>query len=77
MRTYMITGEKQEDLENIVSNDEFSVTFRSKYLPIISLETEHELEEMREIFPGYTIEEAKVYHHDDRQQIGTNNKTTD
>ncbi len=61
MRTYIAMGQDDESLERLLAQHDVECTFRGRYVPVVALRSELELDELRQLLPEYIIEEQKEY----------------
>lgn len=64
MKTYILLGENG-GLDDLVEKQEVFVLHRSRYVPLIALQTDMELETLQDALPEYQIHEEKEYRLDD------------
>ena len=65
MKSYLLIGQEDKKidatLEARLEAADITTGYRAKYLPVIELVTDKELEEITTLFPDYLVTENKLY----------------
>ena len=65
MREYIIYGEGDKSLEQVLEREDIRVRYQATHIPMRTVESDLELEALRELLPDYSVTQPKEIRHDD------------